>query len=865
MHELDLPPPPFPPGRSLDDVDRQSFAPRFSPWDAEPIELPLVYGFLDGPEGAAPPSLPLDGVWQMAEGGKQAGRLGDDWDDAIPATVPGSIHTALYAAGLIPDPSVGKNQLIARDESFKTWWLRRDFERPADLKGDALHFDGVANRCMVWLNGKLLGSHEGMFGGPDFDIAGRLAERNTLIVRLDPIPADIQNSAGPNPEANDSWKNTVVVNNVYGWHYSNLPSQGIWRSVTIRDKPPVAMIHPFIRTVYAHEGIVELSLELQGDADGWSGNLAGNIAGENFYSMIRSFDIDVESAGAEHKLVIRLQIPEPQIWQPVDLGEPNLYLITLCFTPKGGGIADVQELTFGLRTIEMAPLPGGPDPDNYNWQFVINGEPRFIKGANWCTIDALLDFSRERYERFIKLAAQQHVQLLRAWGSGMPETDDFFDLCDRYGILVIQEWPTAWNSHVTQPYAMLEETVRRNTLRLRNHPSLAMWGGGNESHQPFGPAIDMMGRLSIELDDTRPFHRAEPWGGNGIHDYTCYWGRAPLDHNLTMTSAFFGEFGLACSPPYESVLRYLPEDERQTWRTDAEGSFAFHTPIFNTYEDVSRLLQYAAYFVGDDPTLEEYTIGSQLSQAVGIRHTLEHARCRYPDSSGIAYYKLTDNYPAASWACIDWYGAPKIAHYFFQDAYAPLHAPVIFDRLNFAGEEVSLPVYLLDDADVLDKQAWIVLIRVFDAQLQLITEHNIAGVTGVQGLHRLQDLWLDADQTDSSPLFVVSQVLVNMQPVSGTFYFLNYEAEKGSLFSLPRTSLDLQYNETHAAVTNMGPHPAVAVEITREGHLHSFAASDNCFWLNVGEMRIVAVNENENLTASAWNADPVAARHVDDN
>ena len=79
----------------------------------------------------------------------------------------------------------------------------------------------------------------------------------------------------------------------------------------------------------------------------------------------------------------------------------------------------------------------------------------------------------------------------------MPETDDFYELCDKYGILVMQEWPTAWNSHNTQPYAMLQETVERNTKRLRNHPSLIMWGAGNESDKPFGPAIDMMGALNL--------------------------------------------------------------------------------------------------------------------------------------------------------------------------------------------------------------------------------------------------------------------------------------------------------------------------------------------------------------------------------
>ena len=667
------------PLRSLDEIDREQFAPRFTPWDDEPELIALGEPTIRHPE--AMEVLSLNGQWQMAEGGKLADRLHGQWSDAIPAKVPGSVHTALVEADVIPDPTIGLNQAIARQESFKTWWMRCEFKRPPNISGDMLMFEGVANSCTIWLNDKMLGSHEGMFGGPDFDIAGMLQADNTLVVRLEPIPFESWNPSGTNPENNGSWMRTVVFNNDYGWHYANLPSLGIWRSVSIRDKPPVQLIDPFARTLDAHEGIVEIALRFVGETAGWSGTLAGSVEPENFDGARCAFEVPVESQAGELKTSLRFQVPDPKLWWPVDMGEQNLYRITLSFLPEGNGAADVHSFTLGLRTIEMAPLPQGPKPELYNWTFVINGKPMFIKGTNWCTLDPLMDFRRERYERFLKLAAMQHVQMLRPWGSGMPETDEFYDLCDHYGILVMQEWPTAWNSHLTQPYGMLEETVRRNTLRIRNHPSLAMYGAGNESGNPFGAAIDMMGRHSIELDNTRPFHRGEPWGGSQ-HNYDCYWQRQHLDHNLNMTSIFYGEFGLACSPVFESVKRYLPEDEVDLWPPRKDGAFAYHTPVFNNYEGVSRLMQYANYFVPKDCSAEDFTVGSQLSQAVGIRHTLERARCRWPESTGVLYYKLTDNYPAASWACIDWYGAPKIGHYFFQDAFAPLHACVLLNSLN---------------------------------------------------------------------------------------------------------------------------------------------------------------------------------------
>ncbi|MCY4018838.1 MAG: beta-mannosidase [Chloroflexi bacterium] len=837
--------------KSLDEIEREDFAPRFTPWDAEPEVVAL-----NAPPIAHPPGmdvLSLDGSWQLAEGGKLADRLGGQWPDAIPANVPGSVHSALVEAGIIPDPTFGLNQAIARQESFKTWWMRCDFPRPAELSGDALMFEGVANRCTVWLNGEMLGSHEGMFGGPDFDIEGQLRAENTLVVRLEPIPFESWNPSGTNPDNNGSWMGTVVFNNVYGWHYSNLPSLGIWRSVSIRDKPPVQMNHPFAKTVDAQAGIVELALQFVGDAEGWSGRLSGSVEPENFAGRGHSFKLPVASDAGELKKSLRFQVPDPRLWWPVDMGEQHLYRITLSFLPDGGGKADLHSFTFGLRTVAMAPLPQGPQPDLYNWTFLINGESMFIKGSNWCTLDPLMDFRRERYERFIKLAAGQHIQMLRPWGSGMPETDDFYDLCDRYGILVMQEWPTAWNSHVTQPYGMLEETVRRNTLRVRNHPSLAMYGAGNESGQPFGPAIDMMGRLSIELDDTRPYHRAEPWGGS-LHNYNCYWGREHLDHNLNMTSIFFGEFGLACSPVYESLMRYLPEDEKDLWPPREDGAFAYHTAVFNKYEGVSRLMQYANYFVPADCTLEDYSVGSQLSQAVGIRHTLERARCRWPESTGALYYKLTDNYPAASWACIDWYGAPKIGHYFFQDAFAPLHACVLFSSLNNVGTPLSSPVYLLDDGAELAHASWQVVIRAYDGGLQLIKSEGFDGRGPVTSPHALGDFSLTYAQTDTVPLFVVAEVWKDGALADRTYYFVNYEAVKGSLFNLPQSALSLRARGGEAVVSNTGSLPAVAVNVSRPGHLDSFEVSDNYFWLDAGESTRLEVNSADGLTVGAWNA-----------
>ena len=218
--------PKFEQRQSLDEIDRESFAASLTRWDAEPERIVLSDTPVVHPDGLQVVSVA--GEWQLAEGGRLDDRLGDAWSDAIPARVPGSVHGALVEAGRLADPAFGLNQIVAREESFKTWWMRRRFTRPESDGQAKLSFGGIANRCAVWLNGRMLDGHEGMFGGPDFDVGDLLETDNDLVVRLDPILYDAGTVSSPNPDNNNSWKQTVVFNNVYGWHYSNLPSLGIW-------------------------------------------------------------------------------------------------------------------------------------------------------------------------------------------------------------------------------------------------------------------------------------------------------------------------------------------------------------------------------------------------------------------------------------------------------------------------------------------------------------------------------------------------------------------------------------------------------------------------------------------------------------
>lgn len=831
---------------SLDALDYESYNARFTPFSGGCI--PVNLRSMDCPQGKDSDHI-LDGEWQLAEGADSVSLLNGRWDKPIKAAVPGSIHMALRKARIIPDPYFGRNDSIAEQNSYKTWWYKKEFS--AEITPvSRLIFDGIAVKCSVWLNGIYLGDHEGMFGGPSYDVSGILKKKNVLVVKIWPIPREINNTGNFFNGANMSWQKSVVINCVYGWHYSKIPSSGIWRSVKIHQPSEVELDNPFIVT-RSTEGQMNLHVPLKSTAAAIRGTLFATIVPDNFPGEPQSFSYPVDCEKSNDTLNFSFRIRNPRLWWPNDLGKQNLYKLKMTFSTDGKSASRNFETTFGIRTITMAPLPEGPRKDKYNWTFVINGHPHFVKGNGWCTNDVLLDLSLERYDRFLSLARQQHIQLMRAWGGGMPETGDFYDLCDRYGIMIMQEWPTAWNSHETQPFEALEETVRLNTIRLRNHASLVMYGGGNESSKPFGKPIDMMGRNSIELDNSRPFHRGEPWGGSK-HNYDCWWGKKPLDNNLTMTADFWGEFGIASLPVKESVLKYLPEDEMTKWPPEPGSVFAHHTPMFNNQEDLNRLKQYSGYVLPGE-TMDNLIAGSQLAQVVAVRHTLERARTRWPECTGALYYKMNDNYPAVSWSCVDWYGAPKALHYFAQDAFSPVAAVVLFEHTDMSDQAVSLPVFLLDDNLDLEKSHWKVVVRAFDSKLQMMKSAEYSGTSNSKMVNKLGDFSLTPVQTNTSPLLVVTEVKANDTVVFRTFYYMNFGKEKGAIYNLPKTELSLKQTRNRVTLRNTGKHPAVCVNIQVPGKADKFTVSDNLFWLDPGEEKSVEVNLFSNLHLEAWN------------
>ncbi|MEI6972897.1 MAG: molybdopterin cofactor-binding domain-containing protein, partial [bacterium] len=394
-------------------------------------------------------------------------------------------------------------------------------------------------------------------------------------------------------------------------------------------------------------------------------------------------------------------------------------------------------------------------------------------------MDVFLDMPKERYDHFVALARNQNIQILRAWGAGLYETEEFYDACDRQGVMVYQEFPNGAKEAV-------DDSLRDFIPSMRNHPALVWYGGGNEHDLPYTPDIQLMGKYAYEMDGTRPFHRTDCWAGS-IHSYEPHWCMGDLESELHMTAPFIGEFGNPSAPNIESVRRYLPADERTVWPPREGGSFTHHTMIFNTARDMERMSRFAVQFL-PSTSMRNFITGTQLSQTIAARHTLERARSRWPECTGALHYKHNEVYPACSWAVVDYYGVPKLAYYFLQDTFAPLHAAVLFPGLHPAGAGVAWPVFLFDDGGRLSGR-WTVTVRAFDADLKLVKQAEFKGRDGIRAPLKLGEFTLDGSQTVSVPLWVVCEVRQGSRLADRTFYWLNYKTAPGCLFDRPATRL----------------------------------------------------------------------------
>jgi hypothetical protein len=531
---------------------------------------------------------------KVSAGGEKISLASYTLKDWIPATVPGTVLTTLIDNKLMPDPFYGMNNekipdIYQTGPDYYTYWFVKDFTEaaPQGNRQTWLHFRGVNYSCDVYLNGhKVNGArHQGMFLRQVYNISALLNKNgvNRLAVIVYP-PDPVGNPNGGQGGDGEVARN-VSHQYVAGWDWIQPirdRNTGIWDKVTIEKTGAVRIVNPHIVTEVP-------GIRLPDATSQQPALLRVNAELENTTSTAVSGILKYKLEGKDNSVAVTLAphstkevrlpvhtLQHPRLWWPNGYGAQEMYHTELVFTGS-----DTQRLDFGVR--EITTTWNTTTRSRQAW---VNGQPVFIKGGNWIISDELLRFSPERYDAEVRFHRDMNLNLIRVWGGALTERPEFYQACDKYGILVFQDF---WNSgdcngRWTDPMKKEDQWTRRQypddhslfltsvvdqVKMIRNHPSLAFWCGGNEITPPGDILRAMKDSIMPALDGTRYFFDYSNsdsmsynfLGGNGdgpygVQSIRTFWADRTFPFNSEVGSVGMGD--------YESLERFLPEENRVT-------------------------------------------------------------------------------------------------------------------------------------------------------------------------------------------------------------------------------------------------------------------------------------------------------------
>ncbi|MDD5698425.1 MAG: glycoside hydrolase family 2 TIM barrel-domain containing protein [Victivallaceae bacterium] len=587
----------------------------------------------------------------------------------LKTSVPGDVHSCLVDTEVIPDPNYGrdneKNKWVIENE----WWYRKSFAIPKAWQGKTVRllFKGVDYDAVFWLNGEQLGTHQGMFSYIVYDVTKLIKTEalNSLAICLAPPPRNRLNTGGR--------KNNLS----YGIDYSpELITVGIWDEVVMIATGPVCIEDVHITSklkktdAELHFDILTVSkLQNCGEV-----NFSFKITGRNFDSEVYTRQVDKTVKPGKNNLKFDFKLPHPRLWWTHDTGPQNLYEVEISITKDKQPFERVKK-TFGIREIKVDKNPGAI-PDSWPWTFVINGRRIFIKGSNWTNTDLLLErIKKERYEELLRLVKQANMNMLRIHGWHSREKEAFYDICDREGILIWQEFAFG-NAIYPQNEAFLkgvEKECGQVVQILRNHPCLTVWCGGNEFK--YHENINLVKRLEsvckahdpsrhfVPVSDMNRYMYNDRLKGDH-HSWAVWFEDVPVENYRQDHSLFISEFGLQAVPVLESLKKFIPSKE--LW--PAGPSWEYHSARLD------RIGYYLEDFFGikQVDSLEQLIELSQRIQAEGLKYAIEHYRRSKYQTSGCMFWSFNDPWPAVSWSVVDWYNRPKMAYEAVKNAYAPV-------------------------------------------------------------------------------------------------------------------------------------------------------------------------------------------------
>lgn len=643
------------------------------------------------------------------------------------ANVPGNVYSDLLEHNLIKNPYVAVNEPDVQWVAENDWEYKTTFavdDSTLVKKHIELNFDGLDTYASIYLNDSLILQTDNAFRNYKIDVKKIIKKENELRVLFN--SSHFFEKEGESmlkyelPEGPRVFVRKPQFQ--YGWDWAPvLKTSGIWKPISLSSWNDLKIKDIFIVQNTIEEKRAKLTFKLE---------LVSAISEELTFEVVVNDNVVAKTKTMVDSTTTGYSIPfeieNPTLWWPHNLGNPYLYNMGIRIK-KGWTVLDYKALSKGLRTIELVTEK---DSIGESFYFKVNGQPVYIKGANYVPQDILQDKVDDlRYEKLLNDVVESNMNMLRVWGGGMYENDIFYDLCDEKGILVWQDFMFACAMYPGDK-AFLDNVAQEaidNVKRLRNHTSLALWCGNNESsegwenwHWKDGKSKaqqaeiwnnyiklfnNILPNTVRELTDQTPYWESSPKFGRGnpnyttdgnAHDWFVWHDAYPFEHYETNVPRFMTEFGFQSFPSY-ATIKYA----------NANDSMAIDSLTFAKHQKHIRGSQLIDDYMRRDfprpDNLEAYVYLSQLVQAYGVTKGIEAHRRAKPHNMGSMYWQLNDCWPAISWSSIDFLGNRKALYYKSKKAFGnvlisstinndTLKTYLVNDELKFQSGSISLRI-----------------------------------------------------------------------------------------------------------------------------------------------------------------------------
>jgi hypothetical protein len=777
----------------------------------------------------------------------------------LPATVPGTVLANYLADGLIPDPNFGANQQLISESFFQNdFWYRKEFIAPPGGSHQHwfLDFDGINWKADIYLNGNQVGHIDGAFFRGRFEVTEKLfpGKVNVLAVLIhrcaNPGPTNIKSMKQSSHNGGILGKDSPTFVASLGWNW--MPSVrgrniGIWDHVYLEQTGPVTLDDPYVHSTVAndlHHADLAVQVTLRNvENNPVEGSLQGTLAGVSFTQKI-------QLAANENKTLIldpsscpQLRLTDPPLWWPNGYGSQPLQQLKLIFSPEAGPITQ-KEVTFGIRELSY-------DTSNKILKILCNGQRIQLNGGNWGMDETMLRYGAKDYDTAIRLHKEMHLTMIRNW-VGQVGKEEFFDACDKYGLLVWNDFWLANPSDGPNPddHAMFMANVKDRILRIRNHPSLALYCGRNEGNPP-KDLDEQMADMTSTLDGTRDYI---PNSASGlVSGHGPYEPKSDAWYFQNRGKTLHSELGIVCVPTADTMRLMMPE--KDLW--PISDMWYLHDFFQSRARIYTKRIEQS---YGPSANLDQFCEKAQMENWENAKAMMECWRSNR--GSGGLIWMSHPAWPSLICQLYDYYLNPTAAYFGVQKACEPLHIlwNSAVNQVQVANDSLQDYSHLTADASIFD----------LDGNLKFRQSTTLDAKSGTISVC----FPLDFSRSTTAVQFIKLKLSNGDKVLSDNFYWHGTQENYTTLTSMPRVQLTGHVESPTPSsldVTVTNPSPTIALMVclkvvkddAAQDRVLPVYYQDNYFSLLPNETKSISIEFSEEslgankpkVMVQGWNVD----------